>query len=414
MLEFTDKPYDPVEPNPNRLVIRLAQHVNRKVTLKSNQHKVKTLELMNAEAVDEIKATGKLHVLFVANHSTHSDPQIMVEAQRQLGMTSLFMAAYDVFLRSKFDAWVMRKTGAFSVDRDGSDTQAMNSAVDVLVEGEYGLTIFPEGNVYFMNDRVQPFMEGAAYIAMKAQKQLTMSTPIWVVPVAIKATFINDQREVVVEELKKLAADAGIEFPAKGSWSDRIKTLGMHLLRQRLELLEFPTEQLDSSRIRESLEASAEVVIAKLEDELEQKVRPRDSQNDRVRKLRRAIHQVRLDPEREAEWPQAEVWADHAMFALRILSYAGDYLDDNPSFDRIAETCEKLVEDFTSESHPPIGERKVFVRIANPIPLSAYLEDFRNSSRKTLDEITRRMESSIQLELDTINSQNTCEGANPF
>jgi hypothetical protein len=414
MLEFSDQPYEPVAPDPNRLILWLGQQLNRLVTLKNKQHKLKAFELVNPGIMDEVKATGKQHILFVANHSTHSDPQIMVEVQRQLGLPTLFMAAYDVFLRSKLDAWVMRKTGAFSVDRDGSDRQSMNTAVKALVDGEYGLTIFPEGNVYFMNDDVQPFMEGAAFMAMKAQKKLGPDTTIWAVPVAIKATHLEDQRETVKGMIRELATASGIELADTDDWSGLIKHMGIQLLHQRLEALGLPVEHLDIANLGSSLQVSAELVIQKLEADLDQAPKEEESLTDRIRKLRRKIHQIRLDPEREADAEQAKLWADHAMVALRIMSYTGDYLDSKPTLDRFAETCEKLNEDFTSEAHPGIGNRKAFVQIAQPIPLSAHLEDFNSNARQTLDHLTRAFEQGVQEGLDAINASNACEGAKPF
>ncbi len=413
MLEFSDKPYDPIEPHPNRLVIRLAQQLNRKVTLKGEHHQMKKLTVLNADRVDEIKATGKQNVLFVANHSTHSDPQIMVEVQRQLQMPSLFMAAYDVFLRNKIDSWVMRKTGAFSVDRDGNDTQAMKSAVEALVEGEYGLTIFPEGNIYFMNDRVQPFMEGAAFIAMKAQRQLGVETPIYVVPVAIKATHMIDQRDKVKQMLTHLAGEVGVELDAD-DWQGNVTALGMRLLETRLAAFGLPTAHLDMADVKASLQQSAELIIEKLEGELEQKGRAKDTVTDRIRRLRRAVHQILIDPDREHDTPQANVWADQAMLALRIMSYSGDYLTEDPTLDRFAETSEKFMEDFRSVAQSPVGERQVFVNIASPITLSEYLPGFTKSVRKTIDELTRRFEADIQAGIDEANAQNPCEGSALF
>ena len=54
----------------------------------------------------------------------------------------------------------MQNIGCFSIDREGSDRKAMTEATRILKEGEFALTIFPEGNVYLTNDRVTPFFGG--------------------------------------------------------------------------------------------------------------------------------------------------------------------------------------------------------------------------------------------------------------
>ena len=59
----------------------------------------------------------------------------------------------------------MQRVGAFSIDRETSDRKAISMACEILQTGDYGLTIFPEGNVHLTNDRVTSFLEGAAFIA---------------------------------------------------------------------------------------------------------------------------------------------------------------------------------------------------------------------------------------------------------
>ena len=62
---------------------------------------------------------------------------IMAEACRQVGVWSIFMAAYDVFLRSRVQGWVMQRMGAFSVNRDGSDRRSMKDAIATVIDGRY-------------------------------------------------------------------------------------------------------------------------------------------------------------------------------------------------------------------------------------------------------------------------------------
>ncbi len=135
----------------------------------------------------------------------------MFEVQRRLRINAATMAAYDVFLRGKWQAWLMQSIGCFSIDREGSDSQAMKCAVDVLVSGERPLTIFPEGNVLMMNDRVSPFLDGAAFVAMRAQKKLGNEAPIFAIPIAIKLSHLTDCRRVVLEHVARLESRLGLE-----------------------------------------------------------------------------------------------------------------------------------------------------------------------------------------------------------
>ena len=119
MLDFDDSPYAFFPPQLNRKVLRVAQAISRWVTLPL-RHQISAIEIQGADQLAAVRAAGA-RVVFVPNHSTHSDPQIMMEFFRSSGWVSHTMAAYDVFQRSKGTEWLMTRCGAFSVDRDGTD-----------------------------------------------------------------------------------------------------------------------------------------------------------------------------------------------------------------------------------------------------------------------------------------------------
>jgi len=88
------------------------------------------------------------------------------------------------------------------VDREGSDLHAFKRAVQVLSEERFPLVIFPEGEVYHINDRVTPFREGPAVIALTAIKN--GDRPNYVVPCAIKYQYLDDptpELETLMTEL---------------------------------------------------------------------------------------------------------------------------------------------------------------------------------------------------------------------
>ncbi len=55
--------------------------------------------------------------------------------------------------------------GAFSIYREGVDRQSIDLAVEILATGERPLVIFPEGAVFRTNDRLQPLLDGVAFLA---------------------------------------------------------------------------------------------------------------------------------------------------------------------------------------------------------------------------------------------------------
>ena len=64
--------------------------------------------------------------------------------------------------------WWLRRLGCFSVERGGHSEVAKRFAIDVVTHAREVLVVFREGEIYFLNDLVQPFKSGAIEIGMQA------------------------------------------------------------------------------------------------------------------------------------------------------------------------------------------------------------------------------------------------------
>lgn len=416
MLDFSDAPYQFFPATPDPFVMWLCRQANRFRILPGRKHRVREIILDGAlPRVRELADSGE-RILFVPNHSTHSDPQVITEVQRRLGRPSCFMAAYDIFLRSRFQAWVMRHNGAFSVDREGSDRKSMTAAIDILAAGRHALTIFPEGNVYMMNDRVTPFLEGAAFLALKAQKGLGPGQHIHAVPVSMKFSHLHDVRGPIREQLAGIAHAAGTDFDPDTDPVAELVRIGRFLLARNLRQRGYLSrgEDIGGGDLEEDLRNAVERIIAGLEEKVDLHPKPADEPVARVRRIRATIHQTRTDPGREMEHRVASSWADEAILALRILSYAQPYVREKPTLDRYAETVEKLGEDLFSRWQQPLGERRAVAWLGEPVDLGAFLENFSGKPRESVSELTALCENRVQTGLDRVNQALDTEGAKPF
>ncbi len=102
------------------------------------------------------------------------------------------------------------------------------------------------------------------------------------------------------------------------------------------------------------------------------------------------------------------------MLALRILSYSGEYVAENPSIDRFGETVEKLLEDVYSIVPMPHAERLAYVRFGDPINVRDYLEAFDRKARMAVQSLTEACENAVQTGLDKLNAENIQIGAEAF
>ena len=102
------------------------------------------------------------------------------------------------------------------------------------------------------------------------------------------------------------------------------------------------------------------------------------------------------------------------MLALRILGYSGGYAANNPSLDRIAETVARLREDIHSKGSPPVGQRKVFAKICQPIDLRQHVSPNEKISKNAIIQLTEKFEKSIQDGINESNKKNDSHGSKVF
>lgn len=414
MLEFSDAPYQFFEAQPSKPLIWLGRTVNQLFVVPGSNHLVTELLIEGeTEGPRECMAKGE-RILFVINHPSHSDPQVVTEIHRRLGIPSCFMAAYDVFLRGKLAAWAMQKLGNFSIDREGSDRKAMAAANEVLINGDYSLNIFPEGNVYLTNDRPTPFLDGTAFIALQAQKKLK-ETPVKVIPISLKFSHLTLPRQTVTERLVQLGKDSGHTYTPGVDPIGAVTSLGAHIVSDYLV-----SHGLDGSidanpgELAGALGAFAENLVSSLESDLELAAKPDQPLVDRIRRIRSTIHQIKTNESDEPVREDINSLADKAILAFRIHGYLTPYLFDQPTVDRFEETVERIAEDFYSRLMPRTGPRRGYAHIHAPLDVTDYLEQAGGKLRGAVTSLTADMEEKVQAGIDLINEQNDAPGATPI
>ena len=412
MLEFSDAPYQFFEAKPNRFIIWLTRQVNQRFILGGKSLQIKEVRIEgHTNAVREAQSRGE-RLLFVANHPSHSDPQTVTELHRQLGIDSCFMAAYDIFLRSKCQGWLMQRFGNFSIDREGSDRKAMSAAIETLKTGRQSLTIFPEGNVYLTNDRVTPFLEGTAFIALKAQAAI-QETPLKIVPVSLKYTHLTTPRESITQRMMQLAEDSGFSFPdgSRGRPIGSVLGLGQHIMHRYLQEHGYSdTDRNADEAPYDSLKNFTNHLVDELEASLSLEARESIALIDRIRKIRSTIHQLRINESGEPH-PRINGLADKAILTFRVYRYLTPYLTEHPTIDRYDETVERVSEDFYSKAVPRTGPRRALLKVGEPLDVQQYLRQAGGKARMAMGKITADMESAVQDGVDELNASNDAPGA---
>jgi Acyltransferase len=338
-------------------------------------------------------------MLLVPNHSGHPDPFVLCEVAEAVGRPFHFMTAWQVFAtQSRPARRVMRWHGCFSVDREGTDLRAFKEAVGILSRGSNPLVIFPEGEVYHTNDRVTPFRDGPAAIALTARKHA--DRPIYVVPCAIKYRYVADPTPELDGVLAELEQRLFWRPQPKRSLVDRV----LRFAQGALALKEI--EYLGATQAG-PLPQRIAGLIGHILGGLERTygLNPRGvSVPERIKAVRRACLD-RLEQAHGHADRQAEVCGDlnDVFLVVQLFSYPGDYVAERPTIERLAETVDKFEEDVLGYPMArPRGERTVVFQVGEPIEVG----QFENSSaqpRRAARPLTDMLERSVQALLDEIN-----------
>lgn len=335
-------------------------------------------------------------VLIAPNHSHDSDPHVMMEVGRRTRRQFYFMAAWQIFRPHwGLDGWALQRMGAFSVDREGCDRRAIHQATDILTSGRT-LIVFPEGEVYRLNDRLTPLLDGVAFMALSAQRELTKAgngRKVWIVPAAIRYRYLDDigpKLEAAVDRLENHMRYK----PAHGTaLADRILHYGELLLTIK-EKEKFGRSFENEGDMPTRISRLTEALLERHERSYLDRSPSAETVALRVKALRRKLFELWTDESGDAEIRrQAREALDDVQLALQAYSYPGNYITEKPCIERMAETIEKLEEDLDGYARPK-GRRRARVVFGQPIDLSQAGGNGR--PREIAATVTDQLEAAIR------------------
>ncbi|MBL1216825.1 MAG: 1-acyl-sn-glycerol-3-phosphate acyltransferase [Planctomycetes bacterium] len=418
----------PLSPRPGRWEARLSPFwvkLLRPIRLRKqwNEQRVAEIEVRHLDRLATVVHEGR-GVMITPNHPGHADAYAMYEAADQLRWPFYFMSAWQVFAaQGVIGRWSLRVHGCFSIDREGADRQAFRTAIEILQDKAFPLVVFPEGEVYHQNDRVTPFREGAAAIAITASRKA--DRPIVCVPCGIKYQYVEDPMPALLHVMDQLEE--------KILWRPRrdcdLATRIYRFAEGILSLKEI--EYLGSSStgpLPPRIEHLADSILRQLEsryglgpkDEAadEQAAKARATIPERVKAVRQASLErlnaiehpedgtAALEPEALAVEREAIARdLDDVFLVVQAFSYPGDYVTEKPTIERLAETLDKFEEDVLGVKTASIrAARRVIVSFGEPIEVNADRSGDGPKKKQTPAKLTAELEQGVQTLLDEIGS----------
>jgi 1-acyl-sn-glycerol-3-phosphate acyltransferase len=354
---------------------------------------VHTIECRNVERLKASLAAGH-SILLAPNHSHMADPMVLGVLGMEADCHLFAMASWHVFKQTRFQTFMTRRMGAFSILREGNDRQAIETAIEILMARRRPLIVFPEGAITRHNDLISDMMDGPSFIARQVAKRLKKENKpggVVIHPVATRYSFDGDLAAAVGPDLDALEILLSWQPQRHLSLVDRITKIGQALLTlKEIDFLGAPT----SGNIYERAEKLVEEVLARLESEWH----ITDSSGNammRVKRLRTAILPDMVDgkvspEERERRWRDLAA----AYYAQQISHYPRGYILREKNLpERVIETVERLQEDFTDKSsiHEPL-HATIQVGEAIPVGTQRVRDDLGDP---IMAEVRRQLQSMI-------------------
>jgi 1-acyl-sn-glycerol-3-phosphate acyltransferase len=360
-----DKPYVAVPPYhgtlwPRVIAIYMRRYLRRRYGVVS----------IDFRDVDKLRASLQADhgILLAPNHCRDEDPFVIAQLARQVGRPFFGVASAHLFVESKFQTFLLRRAGAFSIYREGMDKAAVQSSIDILESAERPLVIFPEGHISRTNDRLTPMLEGTALIARQAaRKRGKESKKVVVHPVAVRYAFPFDieaaSARVLDDIERRLTWRPSRELPLR----ERLAKVGAGLLA--LKELEY-LGQTQPGAIAQRIDRLTDAILAPMEQQWT------NGHGEghvvmRVKRLRTAIlaDMVKGDLD-EAEKSRRWRLLGDADLAQQLYHYPPDYITADAPPARILETVERFEEDLTGHVtvHGPV---QATITVGDAIEVSA-------------------------------------------
>ena len=359
---------------------------------------------LEARDLEILKAIPKNSGLILsANHSDEIDPGICIELARRSHRRFTYMMNSEAFEEwCGIAGWWLQRLGGFSVERGGNDQVAKRYAVDVVKKGHDALIIFPEGEVSYLNDLVQPFKTGVVHIGLQAITETRKASSSWtayLLPFAIKYRYSKPIGLILNKKIRAIEKHLLIRASFFTFQEKIIRIMAKILKRQELiGQTKMVSEQL--ARLKEQVQVAQIAILSKIEVKYPQlQIDPKAKITDRAQKiifhLREQLSRKKLFSSETRIRLQEDI--KDLKSAIQMAGWQPQYINLTPSEERLAETVMKLEREVFEIKRPhQLGNRDCLVRIGQPLDLSCYIESYRKDPSALSHRIAGELRDNIQ------------------
>jgi 1-acyl-sn-glycerol-3-phosphate acyltransferase len=347
--------------------------------------------------------------ILVSNHADETDMRACLELSRRCRRRFLYMMNREAFDEGFGHAgWWLQRLGAFSVERGGQNEAAKRYAIDAVKRGQEVLVIFPEGEIYYLNDLVQPFKSGGVDIGMQAVVEARRTRPDWtayLVPMAIKYRYRQPIRPLL-ERRTRLLEQHLFRRIHGDSLPRRLGLIMAELLHRQEMIHHLKPDPDDLAQMSERVQEARQQLLSQMEDRYaDHNVNSRSETMDRTWRLSSYLRDLLRQGRQFSAESRTKFRIDLAGLkrVAQMGSWQPQYVDLDPSQERLAETVLKLERAVYGIKRPhQLANRDVFLRIGEPIELGRHIASYLQDAQAVRHEVAEQLRDEIQTLINTI------------
>ncbi|AFY90211.1 MAG: hypothetical protein CLLPBCKN_005787 [Chroococcidiopsis cubana SAG 39.79] len=396
-------------PLPNTCLINFAQVIAPVVIPYFFQFELR----IDRESIEKIQALNERRLLLLPNHPTFQDPIAIFALSGKVNQKFYYLSAYELF--QGFMTGIFQRLGVYSIRRGLVDRPSIAKTIDILIQPNCRLVIFPEGGCSFQNDTVMPFRAGAIQIAFQAMSKLAKQGEIpdlYALPVSIKYRYTQDMQRVIRQTLNRLEQALSIESSLKDY--DRLQAIAQHVLVRMEREYEIYSPTKDELTWNDRISLLRMHILESCEQQLGISSNPKEPVRERTYRVEYVLKTQVDTLESEATAETETATGDRAnKYSLieksikRLLNFDAiydGYVAENPTPERFLDTLTRLEREVFDIDKPPAkGYRHARIKIGEPINLKDFFTEYQRDRANTVNTVTLKVQQIVQQNLDLLN-----------